>query len=307
MKGYAVEFAQPRLVEYDTDRFETLAGHLKVVTTARLDQNLARTAIRHAPALGSAGVAAAALDDCLLDAGIADEDEGQQDSDALLQEATREAAQVVASAKAQAAALIAAAEAQAAQLRQEAEAELARQREELARSVRAEVSEQARAEGHQAGLEAAQAEATRLKAEAQRLLRLAERAVQEEFAKTDEQLLHLALKIAERLVRVDLIIRPEHLLPVIRQLTLLPQERSGWLLHLSAPDADFIQGLKPEEQPPCPWVVDDTLKQGDCFLECQEGLFDARLEVQLAKLEQVLKEEIAHAGLAAPGQAGGRN
>jgi len=303
MKGYTVEFSQPRLVEYAADRFENLAGHLKVVTGST--QDLSQAARRDVPSGQGSAVAAVAWIAPSAAAGGADEAGAQ--AGLLGQDAAAEAAQALAAARTQAAAILADAEAQAADLLREAQAELARQREELTRAVWAEVMEQARAAGYQEGLAAAEAEAARLKSETQRLWQLAQRAVNEELAKNGEQLLHLALKIAERLVRADLAVRPQHLLQIIRQLALLPQERSGWLLHVSAADADFIQGLKPEDQLPCPWVADDTLQQGDCFLECQEGLFDARLEAELGKLEQILKEEMAHAGLAAASPASDGN
>ena len=126
---------------------------------------------------------------------------------------------------------------------------------------------------------------------------MAQRAVQEEFAKVDEELLHLSIKVAERLVRASLAVQPQKLLEIIRALTLLPQERLGWRLHVSPDDAAWLEKLSEVSQPPCPWVSDESLSSGDCFLECQEGIFDARLEAQLDKLEHTLREELENGGL----------
>ena len=128
---------------------------------------------------------------------------------------------------------------------------------------------------------------------ANQLFQLAQRAVQEEYAKVDEDLLHLAIKIAERIVRSSLAVEPQRLVGIIQALTLLPQEREGWRLHVAPEDARWLEG----NQSPCPWVIDESLNPGDCFLECQEGIFDARLEAQLDKLEHTLREELEHGGV----------
>lgn len=163
-------------------------------------------------------------------------------------------------------------------------------RQEVVETSRTEVYPAAQAEGYQAGLQAGQAEGKRLVEEANQLFQLAQRAVQEEYAKVDEELLHLAIKIAERIVRSTLAVEPQRLVTIIRALTLLPQDRSGWRLHVAAEDSRLLEG----DQSPCPWVINESLNPGDCFLECEEGIFDARIEAQLDKLEHTLREEMEH-------------
>jgi flagellar assembly protein FliH len=85
-------------------------------------------------------------------------------------------------------------------------------------------------------------------------------------------------------------VEPQRLVAIIQALTLLPQERLGWRLHVAPDDTRWLEG----DQSPCPWVIDESLNPGDCFLECQEGIFDARLEAQLGKLEHTLREELEH-------------
>ena len=62
---------------------------------------------------------------------------------------------------------------------------------------------------------------------------------------------------------------------------------------MATEDTRWLEG----DQSPCPWVIDESLKQGDCFLECQEGIFDARLNVQLDRLEHALREELEHGSM----------
>ncbi len=176
----------------------------------------------------------------------------------------------------------------------EARADVDRLRQEVVESAQAEVFPAAQEVGYQAGLQAGlqagEAEGKRLAEKANQLFQLAQRAVQEEYSKVDEELLHLAIKIAERIVRASMALEPQRLVAVIQALTLLPQERVGWRLHVAPDDARWLEG----NQPSCPWVMDESLNPGDCFLECQEGIFDARLEAQLDKLEHILREELEH-------------
>jgi len=193
--------------------------------------------------------------------------------------------------------ILAEAETRAQEIRAQAQVDSDQTRQEAIQTAQAEVYPAAQAEGYQAGYQAGytlgETEGKGLVQNANRFFRLAQRAVQEEYAKVDEELLHLAIKIAERLVRSSLAVEPQRLVGIIQALSLLPQEREGWRLHVAPDDARWLEG----NQPPCPWVVDESLSPGDCFLECQEGIFDARLEAQLDKLEHTLREELEHGGV----------
>lgn len=202
-----------------------------------------------------------------------------------------------------AAQILAEAEAIAQQIREQAQADLEQLRQEVIQTTKAEAYPVARAEGYQAGLEAGEAEGKRLAHSANQLFKLAQRAVQEEYAKVDEALFTLAIKIAERVLHSSLAIDPRRLGSIIQALSLLPQEREGWRLHVAPEDALWLE----ENQPPCPWVTDESLSPGNCFMECQEGIFDARLEGQLAKLEHILREELEHGGLERLDSTGGTN
>ncbi|MHB1650883.1 MAG: FliH/SctL family protein [Desulfitobacteriaceae bacterium] len=256
VKSYAVAVAGPRLVDCQFTEFKGLTEHLTVLTAAEEES---------------------------IDA--AHEGEVLEEVDRILQQAQAQAAGVIRYAEAQAQAIL-----------QAAERDLARRREELEAAVRLEIYPQARAEGYQVGLREGEREAEKLQEKAKAIVKLMQQALQNEYAKVNQELLGLSLRIAERVVRVSLKMEPKLLLEIARSLTLLPQEREGWVLHIAPQDAAWLAD-QPSDVLPCPWIKDDTLKSGDCFLECQEGIFDARLANQLAKFEQVLQEEMKHGGL----------
>lgn len=210
----------------------------------------------------------------------------------ILGDAQEQAAKILAEAKAAAQKIIAQAEASAQEIIAQSQTDLERLRQEVMESAQAEIYPAAQAEGYQAGRQAGEAEGNRLTEQANQLLLLVKRAVQEEYAKVDSELLHLAIKIAERIVRSTIAVEPQRLLDIIQALTLLPIERQGWRLHVAPGDSYLL-----EENLPCPWSIDESLNSGDCFLECQEGVFDGRLEAQLDKLEHTIREELEHGGL----------
>ncbi|MGE4271315.1 MAG: FliH/SctL family protein [Desulfitobacterium sp.] len=172
--------------------------------------------------------------------------------------------------------------------------------EDFAKKLHEEVSQEAYQEGHAQGLEEGRAQGTSeaelIKSEAQKILGLAQKAAQEEWSKVDETMLQLALRVAERVLRVQIQEHPEHLLQRIRALSLLPEEREGWKLHVSL--ADYTWLTQSAEDINIPLLEDQTLAAGDCFLECSEGIFDARVEAQLDRCEQLLREELRHDRLA---------
>ena len=279
VKSHAVEVSIPRLVECRTTGFEHLGDHLAVVKDTGAPEE--EKAVRHS---------------------LNQKTHEIPDASEQFLDWESEGFQIIDQARIQAQEILARAEAEALEIRKKAEQEIARLKEQ----VREEVFQQARSEGfsqgYAEGKRQGEEEGKQLLANANRLFLLAQKALQEEYVKVDAELLHLAIKIAERILRATLSIEPHRLLDIIRGIILLPQEREGWRLHLAPEDAEWIMALPPDEQPPCILVKDEILKPGDCYLECEEGIFEARLEAQLDKLEQLLQEEMKNERL---DQAGG--
>ncbi|WP_291353624.1 FliH/SctL family protein [Desulfosporosinus sp.] len=273
VKSYDVEVSTPRMVEF-LEGFQQLGKCLTVLSVGEERQQT------------SAPESELSDGDTPWDAASKDE------AGKLLGEAKDQAAKILAEAEAKAKKLLAQAEADAQKILAQAQTDLEGIRQEVKERAKADIYPAAQAEGFREGRQAGEAEGKRLTEEANQLFLLAQRAVQEEYAKVDKDLLHLAIKIAERIVRSTLSIEPQRLAAIIQALTLLPLEREGWRLHVAPDDIQWLEGKLP-----CPWVINESLKPGDCFLECDEGVFDGRLEAQLDKLEHSLREELEHGGV----------
>lgn len=273
VKSYEVEVATPRMVEC-LEGFQQLGSRLTVLSVGEESQNSAKHELSD-------------WRDTIWEA------ESKERAAKILEDAEDQAARILAEAEADAQKIRAQAEAGAQEIRAQAQTDLDRLRQEVRESAQAEIYPAAQAEGYKEGRQAGETEGKCLIENANQLFLLAQRAVQEEYAKVDQELLHLAMKIAERIVRSTLAVEPQRLVGIIQALTLLPQEREGWRLHVAPDDVRWLEG----NQLPYPWVMDESLNSGDCFLECQEGVFDGRLEAQLDKLEHTLREELEHGGV----------
>jgi flagellar assembly protein FliH len=170
-------------------------------------------------------------------------------------------------------------------------------RKNIEEAVRQEIIPLAQAEGLEKGLKQAAKEAVKLKQEAKGYLELARKALKNEYERVDKELISLCLQICEKIIFTSLRLDPQKLLSIIRNLTLMPREKEGMKLHLSLQDWEWYQDLPDEDKPPYPVIADESLNAGDSYLECREGLFDARIKSQLETLEQYLIEELSHGRL----------
>lgn len=282
VKSQAVEVSIPRLVENNTEGFQHLGGHLAVV----------RNVIESDSGVISFGSIEPSEEQNQINT-------RENELNELIIQARTEAQSILAQAQAEAEHLLARAEAEAGELKQQISTE-------VTAKAQAEGYEkgfaQGQSEGYTAGKDQGEQEIAEKVEQAQGLLKSVQNATQDEFKKVDNDLLHLSLKIAEQVVRASLHINPELLLNQIRALTLFPQDREGWRLHVSPEDFVWLQKSDTEMQLNLSYVADDTLRPGDSFLECSEGIFDSRLDLQLSHLEQLLREELNHEELEQAGR-----
>ncbi len=288
-KSYVVEVSTPRLLQGSSERFERLSVNLAVISTdsdhganISLSDQAQVLTMKYPHTLTATETIAAEK----------------------INEAEVQAAKILRDAETKASEILRRSEIEANEIIQRVKAEENQFKEAWAETVRLEIGPLAHSEGYQAGLQKAEIEGQGIKEQAKALFVLAQRAFNEEYAKVDEALLKLAMRIAERLARTSLSLRPQQLIEITRSLMLLPQDREGWRLHVAPEDAQWIAVLPQVDQPPCTLVKNENLSQGDCFLECQEGIFDARLEAQLERLEKVLREELKYGELESSGTEG---
>jgi len=230
------------------------------------------------------------MEQCVTEtASVAEEDWGPEVSD------------ILAKARAEADELIAEAQKTSAEIIENARKESEALTVEYQEKVKSEIAPVAFTEGYNKGLEEAQSQADVITQQARNYLEMAQKILADEFNKADRELADLCLKICSRIIHTSLDIDPEILLGIIKNLTLLPSDKQSIKIHLSSKDWDWYKDLPAEYKPGYPVIVDETLKAGDAFLECSEGIFDARIELQLEKIEKYLKEELKYGRLEGTG------
>ena len=170
--------------------------------------------------------------------------------------------------------------------------------EELENQVRS----AAREAGREEGLRAGQAEAAR---QAQRIAALAD-AVVEPLARIDEavgrELIELAMALARQIIRRELSLHPDEVVPVVREaLAALPAGSSNARIRLhpddrrlveSALSLDDVDGVNAGdavnavnlESSTGRFTDDPTLSRGDCVVQEGQSIVDARLATRIAAL-----------------------
>ncbi|UWG98324.1 flagellar assembly protein FliH [Dehalobacter sp. DCM] len=189
------------------------------------------------------------------------------------------------------------AEQKAAEILEKARLQAQAEAKHMEEIIRNQTFEQAKAEGYAEGLAIAQAEAEDLRKQAKDYLESARTVFQNELDKVDKDLAGLCIQICDRVLNTTLQLQPEILLNMIRNLTLRPTDKDSIKIHLSSKDWEWYRKLSKEEKPEYPVIVDETLKDGDTFLECSEGIFDATIDHQLKSIGEYLQREISHGQL----------
>lgn len=147
------------------------------------------------------------------------------------------------------------------------------------------------AEGHAAGTAAGQAEV------AEQAARL--RAVADSFDTATSgvgevvgaELLELALHLAHGMLRTALEVKPELVLPVVREaLDYLPTVQRPAMLTLHPDDLPLVRAALTEELDKGGWrlVADESIARGGCKVETASNQIDATVETRWARLAQAL-------------------
>jgi flagellar assembly protein FliH len=138
------------------------------------------------------------------------------------------------------------------------------------------MQEQAISEGYNAGLAETQAQATQLTA----VLKTFDSAREEWQGHLADDILALALDIANQVVRSALKVRPELILPLVREaVQMLPAAQGEMLLLLNAADADLVREHLTAELEQGRWriAIDPNLPAGGCRIESASGDVEASL------------------------------
>jgi flagellar assembly protein FliH len=268
VKGHAVEMTVPIVFSSESGNFERLYNRLPVFSLLPQKLDCKEIVLED----GSAEIA------CTLTEEIAD----IEDIEAIQEALKFEAEQILQDAESKARSILEKAKEEAEEIMSMAQQNVAKWKEEVIEIVRGEI------------IPIANLEADRIIDEAKSVLLLTQKVLASEMSRVDEELLHLIILLAERVIRTTLSVKPEYLLEIIKSLAEFPSEKEDMCLHISFADADRILQLTNESIFPCCWVKDDALRQGDIYLEHRNGVFDARIETQLDKMEHILREELMH-------------
>lgn len=146
--------------------------------------------------------------------------------------------------------------------------------------------------GYQQGRAQAEDELQRLRA----LLGAVEEAVRQLGQATSEELLNLALEIAKQILQRALKVKPELLLPIVRNvMESVPQHSQHPHLHLHPDDAALVKSHMQAELANGPWriVEDQRIERGGCRIETAVAEVDATLASRWQRLAAALGKDMS--------------
>lgn len=164
------------------------------------------------------------------------------------------------------------------------------------------IHDQARQEGYDLGLVEGRAEGlaegrTEAAGEIERLRRIAE-TFQAEVAKADESIsqdvLNLSLDLARAMLKTTLAMRPELILPIVREaINYLPGMKQPALLFLNPDDAVLVKSRLGDELTKAGWNIaeDEHLERGGCRAETPSNQIDASIPTRWQRLAAALGRE----------------
>lgn len=169
------------------------------------------------------------------------------------------------------------------------------------------IREQARAEGHAEGLEEGRAaghaeafEAGRIEAAAElQSLRAVAASFSDALAQADETIaadvLDLALHLARSMVRTAFEVRPELIVPIVREaIEYLPVLQQPAVLALNPEDIDIVRASLADELDKGGWrvVADPNIARGGCKVDTASNQIDAQAAARWSRLTHALARNV---------------
>jgi len=141
--------------------------------------------------------------------------------------------------------------------------------------IRSDARRQGFEQGRQEGLAAASETLMRARREAER-----------QRKESEPELRHLAVRIAEKVLTVELSARPEIVETLVRQALTLAGKRRQLVLRVHPDDAPLLETLTAEHG--LAVEPDAEISRGGCVLVAGRTTIDARIETQLVALQRAL-------------------
>lgn len=155
--------------------------------------------------------------------------------------------------------------------------------------------------GYEEGLAKGGKEAGILKEQAESLLTEARKAYQGVMVQAEPNLLDLAVLIAEKILRQQVVLAPDTVKKVVTELLGEVHAGETFLIHVHPAEARLLQEAQGELKALIPpgaalhIVPDKSITLGGSRLETETGYYDATLEGQLLELKKLLKDGGANA------------
>lgn len=151
-------------------------------------------------------------------------------------------------------------------------------------------------EGQAAGYEQGAAKAEEEFLHMKELLASVEDAIKQFGKSTSEELLNLSLEISKQILRQSLKVRPELLLPIVRNvMESIPQHSQHPHLHLHPEDAALVKTYMQNEIALGGWKVveDQRIARGGCRIETTAAEIDATLANRWERLAVALGKDMS--------------
>ena len=185
-----------------------------------------------------------------------------------------------------------------AQAEQQAQAVVQNARKEadsLLKKAAAEAEElkvSAQQQGYQDGLKQAEQQADEIRRQAREVLAQAEQARADTINALEQEITALAVEIAEKVLTAQLTIEPETVMKVAAEAVQMVRDRERITVYVNPADQPIFTAGKAEleealSRPAVLTVIaDETVKPGGCLVDTDEGLVDATVD---ARWQKVLK------------------
>ncbi|MEW6661722.1 MAG: FliH/SctL family protein [Bacillota bacterium] len=193
-----------------------------------------------------------------------------------------------------------AAEAEASLILEQARNQAAKIREETAReaeSLRQEAFHRGYAEGHHAGYQKALADAAGVTEEARKVFEEAIRHRQEIFVNLQEDLVTVAVIMAEKIIRQQISLEPKLIIEICREAVKKALDGTNYFLSVHPDLLPVVEAHRQQIEQHLPRgagmqiMPDAAIEPGGCYLETDTSVVHGRVQDQLTVLRQALQAQ----------------
>jgi len=152
--------------------------------------------------------------------------------------------------------------------------------------------------GKEDGWHAGKNEADKIYESARKVLQQAEDIRQKVFRNTEEELVELAIEIAEKLVCRQLDLNPDTVMDIARSAYLQVMDCQQVIIYVAPEQVEILEARKQEigtqlySTKRLQIIGDPNIKSGGCRVETEQGYIDATVPAMLKQLESVIKGNV---------------